>query len=327
LALTPKIFIFTYQKQQHMKKFYFLPFALFILTLATRAQVSNNPGICMVTVDDSSKHNIVYYDKTQFAVADTFILWRESNTTPGTYVRVMANPSSAISMFLDMDTAADPNIKLHRYKFQVYDNVNGYSQLGPYHTVLFCLQNVQNYNWNLYDIEGVGTGQVVKYYLLRDDNSLNQWHVIDSVSGTINNTTDPLVALYPNGQWRLSTKWSLSCTPTARYAGNNQNQTTIVKSKSNITNNRNAGIYTLRPSSVVLYPNPASASVTLRLSFPQAKATTVKLFDMLGSEVKSFTMPAGKDEISFDVRALPKGIYVVELNDLNTKITKRLAVE
>src|SRR4051812_23832344 len=127
-----------------MKKIYSLLIAVIILSLVGKAQVLT-PGICMVTVDDSSKHNIVYYDKHQYGpgVADSFILHREMTSMPGMYVRVMANDTSAFSMFLDMDPMADPNVQLNRYKLQIWNHIGGYSQLGPYHTVLYCLQTTQ----------------------------------------------------------------------------------------------------------------------------------------------------------------------------------------
>lgn len=310
-----------------MKKFYFFIPILIAFNFFSRAQVSGtNPAICMVTVDDSSRHNIVYYDKTQYAVVDSFILWREDSYNLGTYNRVMSNPTSALSMFLDMDTAADPNKKLHRYKLQAYDASSGYSLLGAYHTVLYCLQQDSNYNWNQYDIEGLGTGQVQKYVILQDDNSTGLWHPVDTVSGAWNSWIDGQVILYPNGQWRLATLWAITCTPTARY-GNMQDQSTVVKSKSNITNNRTAGLQALNASSVSLYPNPASANVTVRFNFPQGKNTSVKLFNTLGSVVHETMLPAGKDEISLDVSQLPKGVYVAELVNSGAKITKRLVIQ
>jgi hypothetical protein len=307
-----------------MKKLYSLLFALICMAFIGKAQ-GVIPGICMVSVDDSSKHNVIYYDKTQFAVADSFILWRETNT-PGTYARIAANHSSVLSMFLDMDTAGDPNIKLHRYKLQIWDQNNGYSNLGPYHTVLYCLQNVSNYNWNQYDVEGTGTGTVNNYVVLQDDSSTNQWHPIDTVSGGTNNWVDPNVTLYPNGQWRLATMWNVSCTPTAKM-GINGTQTTIVKSKSNITNNKQAGMQQLGGKQVNLYPNPAIAQVTLRMNFPVAENTIVKIYNAIGVEVLSTVLLAGKDELQIPISNLTKGIYFAELSNKQNKITKRLAVE
>lgn len=309
-----------------MKKIYSFPAAFFIFCLAATAQVGAGPGICMVTVDDSSKHNIIYYDKTQFSIADSFILWRETST-PNVYARVMANHASALSEFLDTDTAADPNIKLHRYKLQAYDAVGGYTNLGPYHTVLYCLQSATNYNWNQYDVEGVGTGLVTEYKLLRDDAGLNQWHAIDSVPSSSTSAVDPNAMSFPNGLWRLVTKWNITCNTTSRNDGSDGTQATIVKSKSNITNNKVAGINAAKAVGLRLYPNPAAGNVTLRLNFPLAYGSTLKIYNTLGSEVMQLVVPAGKDEVQFDVSVLPKGLYIAELSNAMVKTTTRLAVD
>ncbi|HWY38606.1 MAG TPA: T9SS type A sorting domain-containing protein, partial [Bacteroidia bacterium] len=293
---------------------------------ALKAQAVTGPNICMATVDDSSKHNIIYYDKTQVAAADSFILYRESNTVPGNYTKVMSNDSAAFSMFLDMDTAGNPNIKLHRYKLGTWHHVSGYSQMGPYHTILYCLQNVTNYAWNYYDIEGTGSGMVSKYFLLRDDNSLNAWHPIDSVAGSANSTIDPNVLSYPNGRWRLVTKWSISCSPTAKY-GNNSTQTTIIKSKSNITNNRTSGINSLKEADLILYPNPATGQVTLRTNFPVNENASVRIYNALGMEMLSSVLSFGKDELIIPVNGLQKGIYFAEISNSKGRIVKRLAIE
>jgi hypothetical protein len=308
-----------------MKKFYSALIALTCFVFVAKAQVVN-PGICMVTVDDSSKHNIIYYDKTQAAHVDSFILHRESNTVPGTYTRVMANDSGAFSMFLDMDTAGDPNIKLHRYKLQIYHHIAGYSQLGPYHAVLYCLQSYANYNWNLYDVEGTGTGLIGSYVVLQDDNSTNVWHPIDTVSNTTNNWFDPNISMWPNGQWRLATLGGLSCAPSLRQ-GNNSTQTAVVKSKSNISNNRSAGINQLKKANFVLFPNPAAEQIILRMNFPVSENTNVKIYNALGLEVYTCVLSFGKDELTIPLTGFAKGVYIAELSNKQNTVTKRVVVE
>jgi hypothetical protein len=305
-----------------MKKLYTF---LFILSAFAISAQTSNPGICMVTVDDSSKHNIIYYDKTQFSAGDSVIFYRQ-NVNTGGYDRIGANAQTALSMFMDMDTAGNPNIMLHRYKIQWWTNNEGYSALSPYHTVLYCLQQDSNYNWNQYDIQGTGTGTVNQYVILQDDYGNGNWHPIDTVSGTTNSWVHGAVVSFPNGLWRLATLWNVSCTPTAR-SGNDATQTTIVRSKSNITNNRQTGIAAVtKNSSVYAYPNPTIKELHLRLDFPQAQAVPVKLYNALGVEVFSASIPAGKDELLIDVSALPHGLYIAELVQNGSKITRRIAV-
>jgi hypothetical protein len=326
-CFSAEFFLYLLIKTTTMKKIYSAFIALTCLVFIGKAQVVN-PGICMVTVDDSSKHNIVYYDKHQIAGVDSFILHREMVGMPGMYVRIMANDTAAFSMFMDMDTiGGNPNHQLHRYRLQVYRSAGGYSQLGPYHTALYCLQNATNYAWNTYDIGGTGGGIVTKYMMLQDDNSTNAWHVIDSMSNTTTAIVEPNITSFPNGQWRLATKWSVSCNPSYKLSGNNTVQAAIVKSKSNISNNKQAGINLLKSASFGLFPNPATDQVTLRMNFPVSENTNVKIYNALGLEIYTSVLSFGKDELIIPVSGFEKGIYFAELSNRQNKVTKRIVVQ
>lgn len=70
---------------------------------------------------------------------------------------------------------------------------------------------------------------------------------------------------------------------------------------------------------VVVYPNPTSDF--FKLSLPQESLgakTQIGIFDMSGKQVKNF-----KISDSYDVKDLPKGVYLVKINDgKNIKATK-----
>lgn len=62
---------------------------------------------------------------------------------------------------------------------------------------------------------------------------------------------------------------------------------------------------------VIVYPNPTSDS--FKLSLPQESIdvkTQIYIFDMSGKQVKNF-----KISESYDVRDLPKGMYLIKIND------------
>ena len=124
----------------------------------------------------------------------------------------------------------------------------------------------------------------------------------------------------------MATQWNVSCTPTARY-DNNSAQTTIVTSKSNITNNKTTGLHTLKSASIALFPNPATEQVTLRTNFPVSENTTVKIYNALGIEMLSTVLSFGKDELVIPISGMQKGIYFAEISNKTSKITKRIAVE
>ena len=61
-----------------------------------------------------------------------------------------------------------------------------------------------------------------------------------------------------------------------------------------------------------LYPNPAHDQATVRtLAGP---AESLRLSDVLGREVRRYTVPAGATEVHLDLRGLPAGMYVLRGN-------------
>ncbi|MGV3545781.1 MAG: polysaccharide lyase family 8 super-sandwich domain-containing protein [Pedobacter sp.] len=80
----------------------------------------------------------------------------------------------------------------------------------------------------------------------------------------------------------------------------------------------------LTTEGVVLYPNPVSS--TLNISYPVNKAhkAVVRIADMSGKTVHSSThqVIAGVQQLSIDVSALPKGVYLVRVADTVNKIVK-----
>ncbi|MDQ2769983.1 MAG: T9SS type A sorting domain-containing protein, partial [Bacteroidota bacterium] len=57
-----------------------------------------------------------------------------------------------------------------------------------------------------------------------------------------------------------------------------------------------------------LFPNPAHGQATVRALMG---AETLRLFDLLGREVRHYPVPAGTTEAVLDIRGLPAGLYVL----------------
>lgn len=75
---------------------------------------------------------------------------------------------------------------------------------------------------------------------------------------------------------------------------------------------------------VVLYPNPVSS--ILNISYPVAKAlqAVLRIIDMSGKTVYSstYSFAVGINQLSIDVSALPKGVYLIRVDDSVNKIIK-----
>jgi hypothetical protein len=289
------------------------------------------PDICMVTVDDSSKHNIVYWDKTAYTNVDSFIIYRE--TISNTYKQIGTVSKSALSLFLDtvqtlyFPFTGDPNSGTYRYALQIRDTCGNYSQLSNYHNTIYVTQTGGTFNWNDYQIEGEGIpiSELSAYYLYRDNNNTNTWTLVTGVSGSQTNVTDNSYASYPNANWRIETIWTISCSPTLRM-GNNSTQSAVVKSRSNIKNNRVASINSIINNlQIAIYPQPASQEVVVNFASVQNKAT-FEIYNTLGELVQKETAQ-NTQTVNLNIESLNVGVYSLVIITEKSNVTKKLIKE
>ncbi|MWT56443.1 T9SS type A sorting domain-containing protein, partial [Escherichia coli] len=77
-----------------------------------------------------------------------------------------------------------------------------------------------------------------------------------------------------------------------------------------------------------LYPNPATATVQLRLpGETKTQPARLELLDGLGRVVRRHELTLGASAASLDVRGLPAGIYAVRLRTAAGLHTGRLVVQ
>ena len=64
------------------------------------------------------------------------------------------------------------------------------------------------------------------------------------------------------------------------------------------------------------YPNPFNPSTTIRYQIPQDGIVTLKIYDILGSEVTTLVNEeklAGKYEVNFNASTLASGVYIYRI--------------
>jgi PKD repeat protein len=279
-------------------------------TASVIVPVTSTPNICMVSSDSASINNIVYWDKTLYTNVDSFIVYRE--TFSGHYDRIGAVSKDSLSMYIDVNRSigpanGDPNVSTYRYKLQVLDNCGTYSPLSPYHTsVYFNDQQTGSFTFNTYAVESTTITPVSTFDLLRDDNNTGAWHVVGSAAGTSNIVNDVNYSTYQmTANWRVQEN-GFTCTPTLRM-GHNATQSAIVKSKSNISNNRGMGI---AKNSIILgiHPNPSNGVFTVALSVANAVAD---VYDLTGKKAASFNLQSATSQI--DLSNLSNGSYFLNI--------------
>ena len=75
------------------------------------------------------------------------------------------------------------------------------------------------------------------------------------------------------------------------------------------------------------FPNPFNPSTTIRYSIPQSTNVTIKVFDILGSEIETLVnkeKPSGTYEITWNAENLPSGIYFYQLKAGSFVETKKM---
>jgi PKD repeat protein len=270
--------------------------------------------ICMVTVDDASTHNIIYWEKSSATNIDSFRIYREDMTN--VYTLIGAVDYDSLSEYHDY--GSNPNTTTKRYKISAVDNCGGESELSNYHNTIYIVDNGSGqFTWNpLYTIEN-GANPVNNYILMRDDNNTGSWSQVATTAGTQNTLVDPSYSSYPNGKWYVETAWGISCTPT---------RATVNTTRSNI---KNAGLSIgvnenfLLP--VLIYPNPASESVTIEIPASE-NVITVQILNSIGQTVfvQNVNSSGSKAISQINTEGLAKGIYTISIKNGSAQTYKKL---
>ncbi len=276
------------------------------------------PSICMVTVDSLTNNNIVYWDKASYTNVDSFIIYREVSTN--TYSRIGAVAQTDLSQFKDTarligPANGDPSIGSYRYKLQIRDTCGNLGSMSNYHnTVKITDQQNGTFSWNTYDVEGQST-PVANFILERDNANNGVWSVVGIVSGTQLSLFDGSYGTYQTiANWRVQAT-GFNCTPTARYE-NNSIAAAIVKSKSNITNNRTTSIST-SAGIFSVYPNPGKGLFNLQA---EKELGNVMIYNALGAVVYNERINASNTVV--DLSGQASGIYIIVVQGKHIKLVK-----
>jgi len=157
--------------------------------------------------------------------------------------------------------------------------------------------------------------------------SLNNgtWALRASTAGTQQNINDIYYVNYASvANWRVETVWGISCDPTFRQG--NSTMSAVVKSKSNITNNRSqsTGIKNNVLNGVSVYPNPTSGSITINFADVTAGKTYVKVISVLGQEVYNTVLNNVSSRYTIDLNSAESGTYIVQVITSKGVSTQRI---
>ncbi|MGZ3866016.1 MAG: T9SS type A sorting domain-containing protein, partial [Bacteroidia bacterium] len=284
------------------------------------------PTICEVTADSLSINNIIYWDKTLYPNADTFFIYRD--TANYNYVQVGVVPYDSISLFIDTArhicaaVNGDPRLTFYKYKLAYKDSCGTMSPKSPYHQSVYMFNSSGVFQWNHYEIEGqpIPVPGLSQYRLMRDNFATGSYTLAAGASASSTLISDPQYNTYQTtADWRIETQWNTVCTATARTGGNSV-QGAVVKSRSNVKNNRTTGIKNTGRQ-FALYPNPATDLLSVELSV--SGNYTVQIINISGEVVLSQMI---NSTAKIDVKDLAAGIYTVNIIGKENMSRKQLAI-
>ena len=280
--------------------------------------------ICMVTVDDSSHHNKIIWQKPVTTNIDSFYIYREISTN--VYGQIAALPYNAISEYSDTNKVADPNVTQYTYQMAFKDSCGYMSAMSPAHTTICLLNSGSSLIWNTY----VGA-TVSSYQILRDDLGTGKFAVISTLPGNNTIFNDPNGSTYPNAVYRVEVVWGVSCNSTAKV------ESTYSVTKSN-THKPVGLVYTgLNQLNVDkylnLYPNPAQNQVNIEF-VTNFNYGTLQLYSLVGALVQSKTITGSgianssiKQHEVLNLSGIAAGVYYVILDTDAGRLVKKLVIE
>jgi uncharacterized repeat protein (TIGR03803 family) len=285
-----------------------------------------NVHICMVTVDTNSTHNIIVWDNTSLTYIDSLKVYYYNSSNNWSLLKEV--PYSGQNYYEDTASINNPNKNTVRYCLTGVDSCGNeelFTSSAWQNTTYIIGNGSGTFFWSGtgYLIQGV-TQPVTTYYLYRDNLSTDNWTVIDSVSGTQNQMTDPNYSSYPKGRWRVDGLLAVSgCNPPVLKPTKAK---TFNASHSNTANSSVVtGIQNVNHSATIsVYPNPADQVLNIKFDNAKAGTTSVGVMDITGRVIMETQSEVSSGSIlPINVAGLPTGIYFVKVTTTtSTQVVK-----
>lgn len=278
--------------------------------------------ICVVTVDSSSIHNEIIWQKNGVSNVDSFRVYRVQSLVLDTLIGTV--DYADLSQLIDL--TANPNVTSYTYKIAAVDFCGNEGPKSTQHQTIH-LQSIftpspakMDLSWNLYD-----GATVNNYRVLRDTNNSGNWVVlINNLAPNATSYTDFGIPAGANSvQYRVDVIWANSCDPSAKVA-----QSIVNTTKSNtkdyvITIPTSLASQNELLNSVSLYPNPTKDLFDIEFK-AGIESFDVEIYNQLGSLLKSEHL-SYTDKATINISELSSGIYFVVVKTKMGSVTKRIS--
>lgn len=276
--------------------------------------------ICLVTVDTASTHNIVVWEKPITEEIDSFLIYRVFPDS--IYYQIGSVHYDSLSIFHDLDVAADPNLNAHRYKMSTLDTAGTESALSDYHQTMFLTVSTEgDMFWTWYQIENA-VNPVSFFNCYRDDDGTGDYQVFNVADGNVQAWSDSDFATYPNSRYVVDVEWTISCSASRDVVSTTRSNLDV-----RVAPNPGLGIDDALAEQVEVYPNPSNGPININIP-TQLEATGYIIWSELGVVSYQQSLPRNvyDDLLTISVPSVASGVYLVEILTASGSVTKKVVV-
>jgi hypothetical protein len=271
------------------------------------------PEICLVTVDTSSNHNMIVWEKPFTGAIDQYYIYRESSIS-GIYNLIGAQNYSDYSTYID--TSSNSLQQPYRYKLAINDSCGTLSQAGNYHQTIHLTVNAgSGGSWNLLwnDYEGFTFST---YNIYRGISSSNMI-LLNSVASTVTSYSDltpPPGFMY----YLIEAVKPAPCNPLIKSGES------ISSTISNIANTIGLGNNEFSESgNIGIYPNPIKDEMTVTGTL--LVNSQMDIMNALGQKIFSTRLASTTNII--DVSGFSHGIYFLSIKGDTFVICNKILIQ
>lgn len=281
-------------------------------------QAAPTPAITGVSVDNQFKNKIVW--EIPAYEYDSIFIYKETNQL-NQYIKIGSVGSNINSL---SDTLSQPKVMSNAYKISLLDRCGIETALSNKHkTMHLAINKGINNSWNLIWEPYVGF-EVATYYIYRGT-AENQLSLISSLSGANTQFSDFTA---PGGDiyYQIEAVKSGGASGIKDTNGEVRNQT--FTSRSNIAAyHANVGLNNLIDisSKIELLPNPAHHYLEVQTRAFNGTSLILTIYSLQGVALKKAEILSSKQQI--DITGLNPGMYMVVLEDSQTRGSKKLVVK
>jgi hypothetical protein len=278
-----------------------------------------NEEICLVTVDSTTKKNVIVWQKTPSVGTDYIKVYKES-TIVNVYDSIGYRPYDSLGFFLDINS--QPKVKAAKYKIAVVDSCGNESAMSPHHRTMHLTIN-KGIGWTFNLIWTPYEGFQVQTYRIWRWNLANGWAKIDSVSGGATTYTDnpPFGLVY----------YFVEIVP--------PNPCNITKAKTNYNHSRSNRTSTIQfvgmeevtnqDLTLKVYPNPYSGKTNIVYELLEHSEVTIEIYSSMGQKVADIhqgTQSQGIYRYQFNAEdyGFGAGVYYLRMKVGNQMISRKL---